>query len=160
MVHAENCVPTFHFAGNEDGIGRKRANNVKSRCLCSFERGGDHFNFFSPHVAGFTCVRIEPGDCNDRVRNTEVSNKRTFENGEHLIEYFRCNCISHVSERQMGGSKCHLERILTRRRGEHHHDTFDAGKMLKKFSVAGKCFTGFREDAFLRWGGNNGRISA
>ena len=149
MVHAEDGIPLFHFAGNEDRVGGKGPNDIRRAVAGALQSGTNYRDFLRPHVAVFAGMRVEPRDRNRRMRDGVGNLKLALEDCEDFVEKFRRDGVGDRPKRQMRRRERYLEGVPAGRGDEHHDDARNACGFRKEFRVAREAEACFNKDALL-----------
>ena len=72
MVHRQHRVAMLQVLGSEEGVGRQRADQVKTFATQALEAGFDHLDLFPAQVTAFAGVRVESADQDARMGDAEL----------------------------------------------------------------------------------------
>ena len=117
VIHAQRSIIAFACAGREQRIGRMRATGVDPLVAQCGDCRRDRRDLLGPEATVFACVRVEPCNCETRLRDSEIALQRRSDDARAAHDQVSSEHVRHIGERDMYGDR-HRPQL---RPGQHHH---------------------------------------
>ena len=145
VVHGEHGIGIAQIFVLKQGVRREWANQIHP---LSAHRGQNWLydvDLFSPHVAAFTGVRIEPADIDPRLCNSKFLLQILMQDLQGARQAGRGNRIGDIAQWQVSCRQGHAQPF-----GSQHHDNLIAARRFgKKLGVATETNPGVIDDPLV-----------